>query len=132
MSLSLGAAVDVFHAFLMAAWLLGLPLLFWHRWPLLTRAYAAYAVVFVLVSRLSHAVLGECFLTTFARRLWMNSDSPSETDEWFTVRLARLVFGLTPSHRVIALGSEALILITAFGVLLAFRPRPKAGVISMP
>jgi hypothetical protein len=114
----LGAFVDVLHAALMAAWILGLPLLFWHRWPHLSRMYGVFAVGFVLSSRLSHYLIGECFLTSLARRLWQAGRSEANTDEWFTVRFARLVFGLTPSHRVIAIGSEVLVFVTALGVLI--------------
>jgi hypothetical protein len=115
----LGAAIDVLHALAMTAWILGLPLLFWHRRPRLSTAYGIYAVVFVFLTRLSHYTLGECFLTRLSRKLWSAGTAGPETDEWFTVRFARLIFGLTPSHRLIALGSEALVLITAIGVLVS-------------
>lgn len=117
----LAATVDAFHAALMTGWLLGLPLLFWHRWPRLSRAYGVYAVVFVLATRMSHYVLGECFLTNISRRFWTAASTTRDTDEWFTVRFARLVFGLTPSHRAIAVVSEALVFITAAGVLVLLR-----------
>lgn len=125
----IGAIVDALHAALMAAWILGLPLLFWHRWPRASRAYGIFAVVFVLSSRLSHYLLGECFLTSLSRTFWRAGSAALETDEWFTVRFARLIFGLTPSHRAIAIGSEVLVLITAVGVLVSLhhartRPRP--------
>jgi hypothetical protein len=115
----LGAAIDAAHALLMAAWILGLPLLFWHRWPRLSTAYGVYAVLFVIVTRASHYVLGECFLTNLSRKFWNAGGAGRETDEWFTVRFSRLIFGLTPSHRVIALASEALVLVTAIGVLVS-------------
>lgn len=118
------AAVDVLHAMFMAIWLLGLPLLFWRRFPGASRAYGVYAVVFVVVSRLSHWTFGECFLTTISRSLWQaGGPSAPGSDEWFTVRVAHLVFGMTPSHRVIAWLSEALVLVTAVGVLVTLRRR---------
>jgi hypothetical protein len=103
----------------MAAWVLGLPLLFWHRWRRWTRAYALYAIGFVVVNQLSHALLGECVLTTLARACWRSAPGgggSAASDEWFTVRIAQAVFRLTPSHRTIKLASEALILLTAAGV----------------
>ena len=121
----LGATVDVAHALMMAAWVVGLPLLFWHQWPRATRAYGVYAIVFIVVSQVSHAILGECFLTTLARACWLRAPlsggASPVSDEWFTVRLARFVFRLSPSHRAISLASEALILLTAVGALLSIR-----------
>jgi len=115
--------VDAVHALSMAVWVLGLPLLFWHRWPRLSIAYGVYAVGFVVATRLSDYVLGECFLTALARRFWTAGAAGAGTEDWFTVRFARLVFGLTPSHRAIALASEALIFVTALGVLVSLRGR---------
>lgn len=123
----LAAAVDAFHAALMAAWILGLPLLFWHRWPKISRAYGVYAVFFVLATRLSHYLLGECFLTSMSRHFWSAASGTPETDEWFTVRFARLVFGLTPSHHALAIASEALVFITAVGVLMLLRHQHDRG-----
>jgi hypothetical protein len=110
----------------MAAWVLGLPFLFVRRWPVITRAYGIYAISFILVSQVSHLVLGECFLTTFARGLWQRSAaSPTvDSNEWFTVRLARWVFDMSPSHRAIVIVSEVLIFVTAFGELIALRLAP--------
>lgn len=115
----LGAIVDAFHALFMAAWFLGLPLLFWRRWPRVSLAYGIYATVFVIASRFSHYAIGECFLTSLSRRFWQTGPPNPETDEWFTVRFAKMIFGLTPSHRAIAIGSEVLVLITAVGVLVS-------------
>lgn len=117
----LGATVDLLHALFMAAWVLGLPLLFWHRFPRLTRAYAFYAIGFVALNQLSDLVLDECFLTTLARMAWQWTPATSggglaAPDEWFTVRFAQAIFHLTPSHRGVKLASEALILTTAIGV----------------
>jgi hypothetical protein len=115
----LGACVDLIHALFMAAWVLGLPLLFWHRWPRLTRAYAFYAIGFIVVNQLSYFILGECFLTTLARACWRiapGTAGAGASEEWFTVRLAQGIFRMTPSHRAVKLVSEGLILITAVGV----------------
>ena len=119
MWMDLGAAVDTLHAVSMAIWALGLPLLFWHRWPKLSIAYGVYAIVFVVLTRLSHYALGECFLTTLSRRLSTAGAARDEAGEWFSIRFARWIFGLTPSHRAIALASEVLVLLTAIGVLVS-------------
>jgi len=122
------AAVDVFHALSMVLWMLGVPLLFVRRWPRLTRTYAAYAVAFVVFTQLSHALFGECFLTRVAATLWDEVPSvPGGRGEWFSIRFARFVFGFTPSHRVIAWVSEALVLVTAIGVLVATGSRLRAS-----
>jgi hypothetical protein len=120
MGVSMAVIVDVLHALAMVLWLIGLPLLVWHRWPRLTRAYAIYAVSFVVIYQVSRLALGECFLTTIARSLW-NSQAPGtappNVDEWFTVRLARAVFSATPSHRGIIWLSQVLSVATAIGAL---------------
>jgi hypothetical protein len=122
----LGTTVDLMHALSMAAWALGLPLLVWHRWPRLTRAYAIYAIAFVVISQSSRLVLGECFLTTIARALWQQPGGAT-AHEWFTVRLAQAVFSLSPSHRSIAIASEVLAVLTAAGVLFAMRKLSRAA-----
>jgi hypothetical protein len=112
----LGATIDLLHAALMSAWILGLPLLFVRRWPRVTAAYALYAVLFIFANQVSFMLLGECFLTTIARACWRRAGhSPSA--EWFSVRLAEAVFGVTPSHLVVRRVSEALIFVTALAVL---------------
>lgn len=113
----LGATIDLLHATLMALWVLGLPLLFVRRWPRLAAGYAVYAIVFIVANQVSFLLLGECFLTTLARACWRRAGT-SPSAEWFSVRLAEAVFGLTPSHLVVRRLSEALILLTALGVLL--------------
>jgi len=127
---ALAAAIDVAHALLMAAWVVGLPLLFWHRWPRATRAYALFAIAFVVINQASRMWLGECFLTTVARACWnqaaKSGASVSVSEEWFTVRLAEAIFSLTPTHRSIKIVSEALILATAIGVLVSLRHLPGA------
>lgn len=116
-------AVDVVHALLMVAWVLGLPMLLWHRWPRLTRAYAWYSVVFVVINVVSQWTLDECFLTTLARFLWKSGGAgvPDNVDEWFSVRFAELVFRMTPSHAAVKRATEALIFVTAVGVLHTMR-----------
>jgi hypothetical protein len=117
---TLGASVDFVHAVLMASWVVGMPLLFWHRWPRATRAYAVYAIVFIVINQASRLWLGECLLTTLARACWSRGSRGAEgaSQEWFTVRLSEAVFRLTPSHGSIKLVSEALILVTAVGMLV--------------
>ena len=66
----LAASVDFAHASFILAWGLGLPLLFWHRWPRLSRAYVWFAIGFVGTSVLSQLAIGECVLTTLARWFW--------------------------------------------------------------
>ena len=110
--------VDFLHALLMVAWVGGVPLLFWHRWPRVSRAYAVYAAGFILANVLSGWILGECFLTTLTRFFWERSpDKPAPVDDWFTVRFSELVFGLTPSHHAIKLIGKALIFVSAVGAL---------------
>ena len=115
----LGAGVDFIHALAMAAWLIGLPLLFLRRWPRARVAYATYAVVFIVLSQASMFVLNECFLTTIARWVWEHEPARPVSHEWFTVRLVRFVFGMAPSHRSISRATEALVLVTALGALVS-------------
>jgi hypothetical protein len=124
----LGSAVDVIHALLMAFWVLGLPLLFVRRWPRLSRAYGIYAMVFIVLSQASEWILGECFLTTIAGRVWNSGTDVVSVDasEWFTVRLAKWVFDMAPSHRSIVIVSEVLIFATAVGALLTLREHRSA------
>lgn len=120
--LAAAVIVDFVHAAALVAWIGGLPLLFWHRWPKLTRWYAIYALAFVALTQLSYHLLGECFLTTIARHFFEQGDpnalSP-DVDEWFTVRIAKWVFGFAPSHRSIVYIWEAGVVLTAIGALVA-------------
>ncbi len=114
----LAIGTDLIHALMMAAWIGGLPLLVWHRWPRVTCAYAVYAIAFVIASQLSQWLLGECFLTAIALFFWQHVPSSAPVSkEWFTVRAAQAVFRLAPSHRAIALVSEGMIVATAAGAL---------------
>lgn len=120
-----GATVDVVHALLMVAWLVGLPLLFYRRWPRLTRAYAIYALAFIVLYQVSDIALGECFLTTVARSFWQRAPADlmgGASQEWFTVRLVQKVFDMTPSYRSITLTAQALVVLTALGALYALSP----------
>jgi hypothetical protein len=118
---ALAAGVDVAHALFMAAWVLGLPLLFLRRWTRLTRGFAVYAILFITLNLASRALFGGCFLTVLAQACWDHASREAGraqlSHEWFSVRLAEAVFRLTPSHRAVKLASEGLILLTAIGVL---------------
>jgi len=122
-SQAFASVIDALHALFMVTWVLGLPLLFWRRWPRLTKAYGVYVVVFIVLSQASHYLLGECFLTALSRYFWqLGGGAPSPgSEEWFTVRFAWFIFGLSPSHRSIVIASEALISITALGILFSMR-----------
>jgi len=121
----LASTVDFAHAMLMVAWVAGLPLLFWKKRPRLTRAYAVYAIVFIVLYQVSRVFLGECFLTTLSRFLWEHGGAPPRTspNEWFTVRVAVMVFHLTPSHRSITIIGQILVFVSAVGMLLSLRRR---------
>lgn len=124
----LGVGVDLIHALAMAAWVVGFPLLFVRRWPRARLAYAAYAVLFIVVSQASMILLDECFLTTVTRWCWSHDPTSVVSNDWFTVRLARAVFGMAPSRRVISWVSEALVLATAAAVIVSvFRSRRHAA-----
>ena len=116
---ALGVGVDLIHALAMVAWLVGLPLLFVRRWPRARLAYAAYAVLFIVASQASMIVLDECFLTTLTRWCWSHDPAHVVSNDWFTVRLARAVFGMAPSRHVVSRISEALVLATAAGVIVS-------------
>ena len=114
----LAVATDLVHATLMAAWVVGFPLLFWHRWPRAARIYAVYAILFVVASQLSQWALGECFLTAMALRFWEQVPSSAPVSkEWFTVRIARAIFHMAPSHRSIVHVSETMVVATAAAAL---------------
>lgn len=118
---AMAVVVDLIHAAALVAWIGGLPLLFWYRWPRLTRWYAIYALVFVALTQISYHLLGECFLTTIARFFFEQGDEPLSPDigDWFTVRLAKWVFGFAPSRRSIVYVWEAGVVLTAVGALIA-------------
>ena len=115
----LSAAVDLAHALAMLVWGVGLPLLFWHRWPRLSRAYMVYSLVFVATSVSSQLLLGECFLTTVARDLAQADSNPTVRHHTsFTVRLVEAVAGMRPSERTAVRLWELAIFVTSLGMLL--------------
>jgi hypothetical protein len=118
MSVLLASAVDVLHAALMVAWVVGFPFLIWHGWPRLSRAVAWYSLVFVIVSQLSHWVLGECFLTTLSLWLWEGVRAAgNEPQVLFTVRVVNFVAGIRPTERAAVLLWESAIVLGAVGML---------------
>ena len=90
-----------------------------------------YAIAFIVVSQGSHLLLGECFFTTIARRVWhlapLSGGASAVSEDWFTVRLAEAIFHLAPSHRAVVLVSYALILACAVGVLVSRRHMTGVG-----
>lgn len=119
MWIALGVGVDLFHAIAMVAWVGAFPLLFVKRWPRVRLVYATYAVTFIVLTQGSRLLLGECFLTTISRFCINHDPTRVVSSEWFTVRMARAVFGMAPSHRSISRLSEALVLATAVGVIVS-------------
>jgi hypothetical protein len=120
---ALAASVDVLHALLMAFWVIGMPLLFVHRWPRLTCVYSAFAMAFIAVNVLSQWVLGECILTTLARFLWTHSSGvpPQDAQEWFTVRFSDWIFHMAPSHGAVQRATELLIAVCSIGAFYSAR-----------
>lgn len=112
--LYLAIATDVLHALLMLSWILGLPLLFWHRYPKLSLAYCIYCISFIIVNQVSHYTLGCCIFTTIADWFYAHAGQ-TMSDEWFAVRASQFVFGLAPSHRGIKMATEAVIVLAAIG-----------------
>lgn len=112
----MAAGVEAVHAFSMVLWGVGLPLLFWHRFPRLSECYMLYAIAFVGVSVASHFLTGECVLTTLARSLWQRAGGSSD-DLPFTTHLANTIAGLRPTQREVVLLWEAAVLVTSAGGL---------------
>lgn len=122
----LASSVDFAHAGLMLAWGLGLPLLFWHRWPKLSRVYVWYAVGFIGASVLSQLALGECVLTTLARRLWALGGGYRD-DVPFVVTCVNAVARVRPSARAAVLAWQLAIVLSALGVAWHFERVGRAG-----
>jgi hypothetical protein len=121
----LAASVDLLHAASMLLWGLGLPLLVWHRFPRLSRAYMWFASLFVVVTVLSQQLLGECVLTAWARALWRAGGGYRDGVP-FMALLANSVAGIRPSRREIVLVWELAVLITSVGSLWCWhRTHPK-------
>lgn len=112
----LAIAVDVVHAVAMLVWGLGLPLLLWHASHRLSRIYMWYSVCFVLITVLSHQLLGECFLTTWARLLWSRAGD-GRGDVAFSIVLVNAVAGIRPSSRTAVLVWEVAVLLSSVGSL---------------
>jgi hypothetical protein len=117
---ALAAAVEVTHGLAMIAWGLGLPLLVWHRYQRLSRAYMWYALGFVVISVISNQLLGECFLTTLARRLWLAGGGYRDGVP-FTVLFANAVAGIRPTAREAVLAWQVAIVATSIGTLWCWR-----------
>jgi len=117
----LAVSIDVFHALVMLLWILGLPLLFWHKFPKLTIIYAVFAILFIIVNQISHYTLDECIFTTLSRKCFELADpNHPSTKEWFTVKFANFIFGCAPKHKSIKIISEILIAISAIGMFFFF------------
>src|SRR5688572_186834 len=116
----LAAAVEVTHGLSMIVWGLGLPLLAWHRYERLSRFYMWYALAFVVLSVSSNHLLGECFLTTFARHLWLLGGGYRDGVP-FTVLFANAVAGIRPSAREAVLAWQLAIIATSIGTLWCWR-----------
>ncbi len=119
----LAVGVDLVHAACMAVYFVGLPLLFVHRWPRMSWAYAIYAVGFVVLSQGSQLLLGHCFFTSLAGSFWERSGHPVDVGEWFTVRLANWIFHFAPSERSVSRIGDAAVAITAIGAVWRLRSR---------
>lgn len=95
-------------------WGLGLPLLVWHKYARLSRAYAYFALSFVIVSLVSQAVLGECVLTTLARHFWLASGGFRDRTP-FTTLFVNTIAGFRPSDDAAALLWKVAVLVTSIG-----------------
>jgi hypothetical protein len=115
----LASGVDLAHALLMLGWGLGLPLLFWHRWPKLSRAYVWFSIGFVGASVLSQLAIGECVLTTLARRLWTLAGGYRD-DVPFVVTCVNAVARIRPSTRAAVFAWQLAVAISALGVAWHF------------
>lgn len=114
----LAVAVDTIHALAMVIWILGLPLLFWHKYKKLSFAYCIFSIFFIIVNLTSQYFLGHCVLTSIAGFFWERSSSHVDTTEWFVTRFTRLIFNMTPTHILIKRLTEIIIMISSIGVLL--------------
>jgi hypothetical protein len=124
----LSASVDVLHALAMLAWGIGLPLLFWHRWPALSRGYMVYSLAFIAASVTSQLMLGECFLTTLARGLAERGTNEILREKAsFTVRLVEAVAGMRPTERLAVRLWELAIFLTCMGMLVHLWRRSEHG-----
>jgi hypothetical protein len=113
---ALAALTDLIHVGFMLVWGLGLPLLFWRRFPKLSRAYMWFTLAFVAVTVGSHLLLGECFLTTLARELWTRGEGFRDRVP-FTVLLSEWIAGFRPSSREAVLIWEVAVFVSSAGAL---------------
>jgi hypothetical protein len=113
---TLAALTDLVHVGFMLAWGLGLPLLFWGRFPKLSRAYMWFTLAFVTVTVGSHLLLGECFLTTLARELWTRGAGFRDRVP-FTVLLSEWIAGFRPNSREVVLLWELAVFVSSAGAL---------------
>jgi hypothetical protein len=121
----LAMAVDLVHALSMITWGLGLPLLIWHGLPRLSRAYMWYSLAFIVITLLSHWLLGECVLTTLARFFWEAAGGARDRVP-FTVLFVNAVAGIRPSSRSAVLIWEFAVLVSSAGSLWYwYRSRPR-------
>lgn len=114
--------IDVLHATAMILWVLGFPLLIWHKRPKLSRFYAWYSLAFVVISQGSHWLMGECVLTTVARHLWEAAElSGTQPKVLFSVRLVNFIAGVRPEEQTAVLVWEWAVVIAALGLLWYWR-----------
>jgi hypothetical protein len=99
--------------------MLGIPLLFWRRYPKLSLGYCIYSIAFIIVNQVSHFTIDECIFTTLTGWLYSKAGQTAP-DEWFTVRISRFIFGLAPTHWWINIVTEVLVAITAMGQIYTF------------
>ncbi len=116
----LAGAVNVTHGLVMLIWGLGLPLVLWHRFARLSRAYMWFSVSFVVLSLLSHQIFGECFLTTLSRHLRVTAGVRVNRVP-FTVVFVNAVAGIRPSTREAVLLWETTIATSCVATLLYWR-----------
>ena len=75
-----------------------------------------FAIGFVLISVVSHYVLGECVLTTVARWLWRRAGAGRD-DASFMAVLVNTIAGIRPSNRTGVHVWELAVLATSVGSL---------------
>lgn len=114
----MASVIEFIHALCMIFWILTIPFLFYHRWPKITLGAIVYNFLFVTVNRLSHWILGECIFTRMAR--WAGGEW---NNEWFTVKVARLVFGFIPSNKNVTYVEQGILLLVCTGVLISLYRR---------
>lgn len=100
----------------MLVWGMGLPLLVWHRFRRLSEAYMFFSLAFVTVSVGSHLLLGECVLTTLARKLWLAGGGYRDGIP-FTAKMASVIAGIHPTQREVVLAWELAVVVGSAGTL---------------